>query len=341
MEYRQLGSTGARVSSLVLGAATFGEIADQDEVDQIVDAAVEAGINAIDTGNVYAQGRSEEHVGRALKRHRDRLLVFTKVGMRVGDTIDELATGARGLHDPSLRWEQGISPNDAGLSRVHIRRAIEDSLRRLGVDHLDLYQVHSWDPRTPIHETLGVLDDLIREGKIRYIGCSSFAGWQLTKSLWAAERGGLTAFATMQTSYNLVSRRPELDPLPACVDAGVGVLAFQPLAGGLLTGRYQADREPEPGSRMALRPTYRAQYFSPEVFAAVDALRAVAVETDRSIAELALGWLLSNPSVNAVLVGADRPEELRETVRIADRPLTDDEWTAVDAAAAHFAVGRR
>jgi 1-deoxyxylulose-5-phosphate synthase len=332
MLYGQLGGTGTRVSRVVLGAATFGELSDDRQVQTLIDQAMEVGINAIDTGDIYAQGASEEAIGKAIGRHRGRLLVFTKVGLRVGDTVEQLAMAGR--LDEWHRWrDEGVSPNDAGLSRVHIRQAIDASLRRLRVDHIDLYQVHRFDTRTPLEETLRTLDDLVRSGKIRYIGCSAFASWQLVQSLWMSDRLGLESFVTTQVPYNLLARRPELELLPAAKTHGVGVLAYQPLAGGMLTGRYDEARGPEEGSRFAVRPMYRSRYWQPEVFSAVERLRAVAEQTGRTMPELAIGWVLANTAVSAVLVGAERPDEVVANAAVADRPLSEEELTAVAAAA--------
>ncbi|WP_160573819.1 aldo/keto reductase [Actinomadura physcomitrii] len=332
MQYRQLGRTGARISEIVLGAATFGELIDESAVRNLVDCAVDNGVNAIDTGDIYAQGRSEQLVGRAVARHRDRVLVSTKVGFRVGDAVTQHTPAGTAPPTAFDRWRQGVSPNDDGLSRLHIRAALEASLRRLGLDHIDLYQVHRWDPRTPIEETLTALSELVRAGKVRYIGCSEFAGWQLVKALWTGDRLGIENFATMQVAFNLIARGPEQEQIPACVDGGVGVLAYQPLAGGMLTGRYSYDRGPEQGSRMAARPMYRERYWNPEVFDLVDRLRAVAEASGRTLPELAIGWLLANPSVNAVLVGAETPAEFEQNLTVTRRPLEADELAAIAGA---------
>lgn len=330
MRYRNLGVSGLKISELVLGAATFGELADSSAVHAMVGVALDSGVTTFDTGDAYAEGRSEELLGRALRGQRDRVVICTKVGLRVGDSEPAHAAGLRSGYDHTTRWTQGISPNDQGMSRVHIMAAVDASLRRLGTDRIDVYQVHRWDPEVPIEETLGALDDLVRAGKIRHAGCSSYTGWQLMRSLWASDAHRLTRFTSMQVAYNLLSRDPEREALPACAAGGVGVLAFQPLAGGILTGRYEHDAGPEPGSRYAVRETYRARYWKPDVFEAVDRLRDLANKTGRTPGELAIGWLLSRPAVNAVLVGAERPEEVVQNLAAANRPLDGDEIEAVE-----------
>lgn len=331
MRYRRLGSTGALVSEIVLGSATFGELTTAEAVDALVDLAVDEGVNAIDTGDIYAGGASERAVGRALARHADRMLVFTKVGYRVGDSVERHADAGAGRLDDAARWREGISPNDQGLSRLHVVRAVHESLRRLGRDHLDLYQVHRWDDRTPIEETLHALDDLVRAGTVRYVGCSDLAGWRLVDTLWAAERERTVRFATMQVPLNLLHHeRAEGEQLPACAAHGVGALVYQPLAGGMLTGRYDRGAGPEAGSRLAARPGYRDRYWNDATFTLVERLAALALELGRAPAELALGWILARPAVSAVLVGAERPEEFHANLGVARRPLTPDELAAVE-----------
>jgi aryl-alcohol dehydrogenase-like predicted oxidoreductase len=228
MDYRQLGRSGLRVSALTLGTMTFGAAGkfasigttDLDTARRQIDMCLDSGVNLIDTADVYSEGASEEIVGQALAGRRDRVLLATKARMAMGD-----------------------GPNDAGLSRHHLIRACEASLRRLGTDHIDLYQVHEWDGVTPMEETLGALDDLRRAGKIRYAGCSNFSGWQMSKALGVSERLGLVRYASQQVYYSLQSRDAEYEIVPACIDQGVGILVWSPLAGGLLSGKYRRGQQ--------------------------------------------------------------------------------------------------
>src|SRR5919202_319225 len=237
MEYRQLGRSGLRVSALTMGTMTFGgrdQFANVGNTDvagarRQIDLALDAGVNVVDTADVYSRGVSEEIIGEALEGRRDRVLLATKVRMPMGE-----------------------GPNDAGLSRQHIVEACEASLRRLRTDHIDLYQVHEWDGQTPLEETLGALDDLVRSGKVRYIGCSNYAAWQLMKALGVSERRGLERFVSQQVYYSLQSRDIEHEIVPVCLDQGVGILVWSPLAGGLLSGKYRRGHAGPEGSRQLL-----------------------------------------------------------------------------------------
>src|SRR3954452_16629968 len=234
MDYRQLGRSGLRVSALTLGTMTFGGAGkfasvgttSADDAKRQVDMAIDAGVNMIDTADVYSDGASEEIVGKAVAGRRDDLLIATKARMTMGE-----------------------GPNDAGLSRHHLTRACEASLRRLGTDYIDLYQVHEWDGQTPMEETLRALDDLVRAGKVRYIGCSNFAGWQLAKALGISERLTLERYVSQQIFYSLQSRDAEYELVPAGLDGGVGILVWSPLAGGLMSGKYRRDQQGPEGSR--------------------------------------------------------------------------------------------
>ena len=235
MRYRQLGASGLRVSVLSMGTMTLGGkggfasvgSTDVEEARRQLDACLEAGINLVDTANVYSAGLSEEIVGQVLEGRRDDVLLATKARMPMGD-----------------------GPNDAGLSRHHLVRECEASLWRLRTDHVDLYQVHEWDGQTPLEETLQALDDLVRAGKVRYVGCSNYAGWQLMKALGIAERRGLTRFVSQQIHYTLQAREAEYELLPIAVDQGLGLLVWSPLAGGLLSGKYRRGQPPPEGSRL-------------------------------------------------------------------------------------------
>src|SRR5512132_1731292 len=295
MEYRHLGSSGLRVSALTLGTMTFGGTGDFASVGSTevagarrqVDMCLEAGINLFDTADVYSAGASEEILGEAIKGRRDRLLVATKARMPMGE-----------------------GPNDAGLSRQHLIDACEASLRRLGIDHIDLYQVHEWDGLTPVEETLDALDTLVGAGKVRYIGCSNFTGWQLMKSLGAAERRGRRRYGSQQIYYSLQAREAEYELIPAALDQGLGVLVWSPLAGGLLSGKYRRDQAWPEDTRLAGdwdEPPIRDEQ---ALYDVVDALVEIADARGASPAQVALAWLLGRPAVSSVIVGARTEEQL-------------------------------
>ncbi|MCK9544086.1 MAG: aldo/keto reductase [Novosphingobium sp.] len=333
MRFVRLGTSGLRISQLVLGTATFGELVDGAGVERIVHAALDRGISTFDTGDAYAFGESEKLLGHALKRDRQRAVICTKVGLRVGDSELAHASAFRGGYDHAARWRQGISPNDAGLSRAHIIPAVDASLRRLGTDWIDLYQVHRWDHDVPIEETLDALDDLVRAGKVRYIGCSQYAADQLCAAAAASRDAGLARFVSMQLPFNLLHRDADADVLPAAEETGTGVLAFQTLAGGMLTGRYSRESGPEEGSRMATRATYRDRYWKDATFDLVDRLGALADRFGRRPEELAMGWVLSRRAVSAVITGAERQEDVERNVALMERPLGEEELAAVNALA--------
>jgi aryl-alcohol dehydrogenase-like predicted oxidoreductase len=315
MEYRQLGRSGLRISALTLGTMTFGGTgafqhvgsSDREEARRIVDRSLDAGINLIDTADVYSSGLSEEIVGSAIEGRRERLLVATKARFRMGD-----------------------GPNDDGLSRHHLVRACEASLRRLGVDHIDLYQVHEWDGLTPIEETVEALDTLVRQGKVRYVGCSNFAGWQLMKSLATADRMGAQRYASQQIHYTLQAREAEYELIPAGLDQGVGVLVWSPLAGGLLSGKYRRDREPPAGSRQLSNwgePPVRDRE---ALWTIVDALVEIAERHGVSAAQVALAWLLARPGVSSIVIGARTEEQLADNLAAASLTLGDDEHARLE-----------
>src|SRR5215211_4472160 len=319
MEYRQLGRSGLRVSALTLGTMTFGGSGNfanvgstgVDGARRQIDMCLDAGVNLIDTADVYSAGASEEILGQALAGRRDGVLVATKARMAMGD-----------------------GPNDAGLSRHHLIRACEASLRRLGTDYIDLYQVHEWDGVTPMEETLGALDDLQRAGKIRYAGCSNFSGWQLSKALGVSERLGLTRYVSQQIYYSLQSRDAEYELVPAGLDQGVGILVWSPLAGGLLSGKYRRDRQGPEGSRHLTdwnEPPVRDE---DQVYDIVDALVEIAEEHDASPAQVALAWLLGRPGVASVVVGARTDEQLADNLKAAELELSEEERRRFDEVSA-------
>jgi aryl-alcohol dehydrogenase-like predicted oxidoreductase len=299
VEYRQLGRTGLQVSALTLGTMTFGgrggfeHVGTTDRADarRIVDRSLDAGINLIDTADVYSSGLSEEILGSAIEGRRDRLLVATKARFRTGD-----------------------GPNDEGLSRHHLIRACEASLRRLGIDHIDLYQTHEWDGATPIEETTEALDTLVRQGKVRYLGCSNFSGWHLMKALATADRMGAQRYASQQINYSLQAREAEYELIPAGIDQGVGVLVWSPLAGGLLSGKYRSEQDLSSRSRQD--PGWNGQHIAD--WGALWRIVGVLVEVgDRhgvSAAQVALAWLLGRPGVTSVIIGARSEEQLADNL---------------------------
>ena len=302
MEYRQLGASGLRVSALGLGTMTFGGrdrfanvgTTDLAAATRQVDLCLDAGINFFDTADVYSAGPSEEILGAALKGRRDRVVLATKARMPMGD-----------------------GPNDAGLSRHHLIASCEASLRRLGVDHIDLYQVHEWDGVTPVEETLHALDTLVTSGKVRYVGCSNFAGWQMTKALGVSDRLGYQRYVSQQVYYSLQSRDAEYEIIPAAVDQGVGILVWSPLAGGLLSGKYRRDQQGPEGARQLTdwnEPPVRDEA---QLYDIVDALVEIAEAHDASPAQVALAWLLGRPGIASVLVGARTEEQLADNLGAA------------------------
>jgi aryl-alcohol dehydrogenase-like predicted oxidoreductase len=330
MRYVRLGGTGLRISEVILGCLSFGQQVDEAQAQQLVEAALDVGITTFDTGDSYNKGLSERFLGRALQQRRHDVVICTKVALRVGD-----GPAFPPLRSPSLnyaeRWRAGISPNSHGLSRGHIMDAVDASLQRLGTDYIDLYQVHEWDVEVPIEETLRALDDVVRAGKARYIGCSRFAAWQLYRALWTSDRHQLARFESVLTHYNLFARESEDELIPACTAESVGVLAFRVLGAGILTGRYDKSKPPPPGSRMSIGGASR-RYWRDDVFAVVEALQRLGAETGRTSAQLALGWVLANPKINAALLGAENVQDLKEIGAITERPLTLEEIGRIEDA---------
>ena len=289
MQIKRLGRTGLKVTEVCLGTMTFGHQCDEPTSFAIMDEAAAKGVNFIDTADVYpvpvsleAAGRTEEIVGRWLRGRRDDFVLATK-----------------------CRHPMGRRPNDAGLSRKHILDAIDASLRRLQADYLDLYQVHAPDPDTPIDETLRALDAIVESGKARYVGCSNFKAWELAKALWASDKLGLARFDSSQPRYNLLSRDIEADHLPLCLDQGVGVLAYNPLAGGLLTGKHHRDEPPAENTRFAVASkVYRERYWNDANFAAVDRLKDYFVGRGKTLTHVAIAWVLRQPGITSAILGA-------------------------------------
>jgi aryl-alcohol dehydrogenase-like predicted oxidoreductase len=316
MEYRQLGNSGVRVSVIGLGTNQFGGKVEQAVVNDIIDAALEIGINFIDTADVYSGGNSELTLGRALKGKWDQFVVATKVFFKTGD-----------------------GPNDRGGSRYHIMNGVEASLRRLQSDHIDLYQMHRWDTETPIEETLRALDDLVRSGKVRYVGASAYASWQLAKANLLAEIQGWSQFVTVQSHYHLLEREVEREVIPYCQEHNVGFIPFFPLAGGFLTGKYTREQGAPAGSR-GETSEYVQRYMTDENYIVVDRLSAWAESRQRSMGELAHAWLLAQPQVCSIISGLTRLEHLQQNAKAADWHLSGDELAEIEAIISPDARGK-
>lgn len=323
MEHLNLGRSGLTVSRACLGAMMFGtgESApcDEPEARRVIEAFLDAGGNFIDTANVYTGGRSEEVVGRAIAHRRDQVVLATKGRLPVG----------RG-------------PNDSGSSRVHLTRALEDSLRRLGTDHVDLYQVHAWDPDTPIEETMATLDGFVRSGKVRYIGCSNFTGSQIVEAQWAASRLGGTPFTSLQPRYSLLDRSIETDVLPTAQRHGLGTMIYSPLGGGFLTGKYQRGAEPDAGTRLGSRGgQYASNLLTDRNFDIVDVVREVAGELGSTPTAVSLAWVLSRRGVTSVIVGPRNLAQMEENLPGVELALPDEAITRLNEASRPPAYGRR
>jgi aryl-alcohol dehydrogenase-like predicted oxidoreductase len=310
MEYRFLGSTGLKVSELCLGTMSFGGGTDEPTAHRMLDRFVAAGGTFIDTADVYGAGVSEEILGRWLERRsRDDVVIATKA---YGD--------------------MGTAPTDSGAGRKHLLSAVEASLRRLRTDYLDLYQIHVFDDATPIEETLSTLDGLVRSGKVRFLGASNYAGWQLQKSIDLARQHGWEPFACLQPLYNLLDREAEWDLVPICRNEGVGIIPWSPLRGGWLSGKYRRDMAAPPaGGRVPVEdpggpgwPEAWATYANERTWEVIDALAEVADKTGRSLAQVALRWLLQRPGVTAPIIGARTFEQLEDNLAAAASPLAEE-----------------
>ncbi len=319
----RLGRTGLKISEICLGTMTFGLQTDRDESFAIMDVAADGGVDFIDVADVYpvggtleTAGRTEAIVGEWMRGKRDRFVVATKV------------------YNP-----MGPGPNDRGNSRRHVIEACDASLRRLGTDYIDLYYIHRWDAETPIDETLSAFDDLRRAGKIRYAGCSNVTAWQLMSSLWTADSKRTIRFDAVQPRYNLLYRHIESELLPAAAEYGVGAVVFNPLAAGVLTGKYKPGEKPREGTRFALGTAatlYQQRYWQDEQLEVVQRLSADVASRGKSLTHVAVKWVLEQPGVTAAIVGASRAEQLRDSLKAldvqlddADRKACDDAWYAL------------
>lgn len=320
MEYRFLGNSGLKVPALGFGVGTFGGKgplfsawgnSDVSDATRLIDVALDAGVNLFDTADVYSDGASEEILGAAIKGRRDRVLLSSKVTLRLGD-----------------------GPNDIGASRHHLITAIDNSLRRLGTDYLDLLQLHHFDAKTPIEETLSVLDDLVRAGKLRYVGASNFSGWQLMKSLAASERHDRARYVAHQIYYSLIGRDYEWELMPLALDQGVGAVVWSPLGWGRLTGKIRRGQPWPEGSRLHDTAAFAPPVDEERLYRVVDALDAIAAETGKTIPQIALNWLLQRPSVSTVLIGARNETQLRDNLGAVGWQLSAEQIARLDAASA-------
>ncbi len=315
MEYRRLGKTGLMVSELCLGCMTFGRELDEEGSKEIVERFLGAGGNFIDTADVYADGVSEEITGRAIKGVREEVVLATKV-----------------------RFPMGDGPNDVGLSRKHVVAGCEASLRRLGTDYIDLYQVHMWDAATPLEETLSALTDLLRQGKVRYIGVSNFTGWQLMKALCVSELKGLERFVSLQPQYSLVERNIEREVLPVCREEGLGVIPWSPLGGGFLSGKYRRGEEPPGDSRIAGATDDMEEAWARRAternWRTLDVIDEISEETGKSYAQISLNWLLRQGDVTAPIIGARRPDQLEDNLQATGWELSAEQVRRLSEASA-------
>ncbi len=316
MKYKLLGNTGIKVSELCLGTMTFGGKGiwtaigklEQDSVDGLVKKSVEAGINFIDTANVYSEGMSEEMTGKAirnLKLKREELVIATKVRGKMND-----------------------SPNGSGLSRKHILHEVDASLKRLNMDYIDLYQIHGYDPLTPLEETVDTLDGLVKSGKVRYIGCSNLAAWQIMKAVSYSKYNHLSKFISLQAYYTIAGRDLEREIIPVLKDQNMGLMVWSPLAGGLLSGKYKRNGEATEGSR-------RTSFDFPPVnkekaFDIIDVLEPMAKEKETSLAQLSLAWLLHQPAVTSIIIGANKPAQLEDNLKATEVKFTEAELKKLD-----------
>jgi aryl-alcohol dehydrogenase-like predicted oxidoreductase len=322
MEHRQLGGSGLMVPALTLGTGTFGGAneffkawgaSDVAEATRLVDICLEAGVSMFDSADGYSGGMAEEILGQAIKGRRDKVLISTKGSFR-----------------------RGPGPNDVGSSRHYLPRAVEASLRRLGTDYIDLYQLHTFDALTPVEETLGTLNDLVRAGKIRYIGCSNFSGWHLMKSLAVSEKYGLARYVAHQAYYSLIGRDYEWELMPLALDQKVGAVVWSPLGWGRLTGRIRRGQPLPKVSRLQSQIAIDKGPLVPDeyLYRVVDALDAAAKETGKAVPQVALNWLLGRPSVSTVIIGARNEEQLRQNLGAVGWKLTAAQVAALDAASA-------
>jgi aryl-alcohol dehydrogenase-like predicted oxidoreductase len=308
MEYRGLGNSGLKVSQIGLGGNNFGWWADEPTSITVINHAIDMGINFIDTADVYDRGHSEEFIGKALKGKRFQVIIATKFGNPMGE-----------------------GPNERGGSRHYIMKAVDASLKRLQTDYIDLYQMHLPDSTTPIEETLRALDDIVRAGKVRYVGCSNFAAWQLCEALWASKFNNLHSFVTVQPLYNLLARQIERELVPCCQAYHVGIIPYSPLAGGFLTGKYHKGEKPPTDGRLSGPNPAFGRIFTEDNWDKLAKLEAFATERGHTVGELAIAWLLAKPWLSTVIAGARKIEQVSANLAAGQWKLTAEEVAKVEA----------
>ncbi|MCL6632939.1 MAG: aldo/keto reductase [Alicyclobacillus herbarius] len=312
MQYRRLGASGLEVSVLGLGTNAFGSRADEATSIRVLHKALDAGINFIDTANIYSGTESERIIGKALKGRRQQAVLATKAGMKRGD-----------------------GPNERGSSRVHLMRQLEESLTRLQTDYVDLYQIHQFDPYTPLEETLRTLDDMVQSGKVRYIGASNYAAWELMKALAISDAHGWVRYVSIQPSYSLADRTPEAELVPLCLDQGIGLIPYFPLAGGILTGKYRRGGEAPSGSRADKDPNF-ARRLNDDRLQLGEQVADLAASLGCTPGALSLAWLMTRPAVATIIVGATREEQVAENLTSVDLTLSAETLAQLDAMSERF-----
>ncbi|GGN94472.1 aldo/keto reductase [Saccharibacillus kuerlensis] len=316
MKHNRLGNSGLWVSELGLGTNAFGKRADEETSIRVIHAALDGGINFVDTANIYAGTESERIIGKALEGRRDKVVLTTKAGLPCGD-----------------------GPDERGSSRRHLQRELENSLRRLKTDYVDLYQIHTFDPHTPLEETLRTLDDFVSSGKVRYIGASNYAAWEFMKALGISESKGFVRYISSQTSYSLADRTPERELIPMCLDQGVGIIPYFPLAGGILSGKYSGGAEGAPaGSRADTDPNF-GRFLSERYLDLGRRVSKLAEEAGTTPSALSLSWLMNRPAVSTVIVGATRPEQVESNLVSVDLQPDRDLLEKLDEISEPFRSG--
>ena len=308
MQYRKLGNSGLDISTVGIGTNNFGRRMDLNATQKVIHKAIDLGINFFDTSNTYGNQLSEEYIGKTITKDiRRNIIIATKFGMDMG----------------------GI-PNNIGASRKHILEQVDDSLKRLNTDYIDLYQIHVPDPHTPILETLTTLNDLVRSGKVRYIGCSNFAGWQIAQAMETSRKESLEAFVSNQPEYSMLNRSIETEILPACENYKLGILPFFPLANGFLTGKYKRNQPPPSGTRLSESAESANAYFTSKNFDIIEKLEQLANDANHTVTELAISWLLSNNNVSSVISGATKTSQLEINAKAADWDLETDVFDEIE-----------